>query len=58
VFSNEPTIGHEIELQMKNVFYSPHIAGSNIETYRIALENCLANIKRALNDKEILWQVS
>lgn len=58
VFSNEPTEGHEIELQMKNIFYSPHIAGSNIETYRIALENCLANIKRALNGKEILWQVS
>ncbi len=58
VFSHEPTTGNEIELEMKNTFYSPHIAGSNIETYKIALENCLDNIKRALNDDEILWQVS
>jgi D-3-phosphoglycerate dehydrogenase len=58
VFLSEPTTGHEQEFIFNNTTYTPHIAGSNVETYEIALENCIANIKRAFEKKEIKWEVS
>jgi len=58
VFLKEPTSGHEEEFAFSNTTFTPHIAGSNVETYEIALENCIANIKRAFENKEILWEVS
>ena len=58
VFYDEPTTGQEIELSMINTTFTPHIAGSNLETYEIALENCLTNIRRALNGQEIFWEVT
>jgi D-3-phosphoglycerate dehydrogenase len=57
VFTHEPTLGKEIELSMNNVTFSPHIAGSNLETYQIALDNCIKNIINALNDNQVLWEV-
>lgn len=57
VFTHEPTLGAEIELSMSNVTFSPHIAGSNLETYQIALDNCMQNIIRALGNKQILWEI-
>jgi phosphoglycerate dehydrogenase-like enzyme len=42
---------------MNNVTFSPHIAGSNLETYQIALDNCIKNIMNALNDNQVLWEV-
>jgi len=57
VFTSEPTLGKEIELSMNNVTFSPHIAGSNLETYQVALDNCLENIIRALNNEPILWKI-
>jgi lactate dehydrogenase-like 2-hydroxyacid dehydrogenase len=58
VFLKEPTTGNEEELAFRNTTFTPHIAGSNVETYEIALGNCIANIKRAFENKKILWEVS
>jgi phosphoglycerate dehydrogenase-like enzyme len=58
VFLREPTTGYEPEFTFSSTTFTPHIAGSNIETYEIALENCIANIKRAFENKEIKWEIS
>ncbi len=57
VFRREPTNGSEPILNERNVVLTPHIAGSNIETYLIALQNCLDNIERVEMGKQPLWRV-
>jgi len=57
VFLNEPTTGHEQEFIFNNTTFTPHIAGSNIETYEIALENCITNIRNAFENRAIQWEV-
>ena len=44
VFKVEPTLGSEEILTLENVVVTPHIAGSNIETYELALENSVSNL--------------
>jgi lactate dehydrogenase-like 2-hydroxyacid dehydrogenase len=58
VFDFEPTIGTEPILKTYHGAFTPHIAGSNPETYKIALENCIANIKRVQSGQEPLWRVN
>lgn len=58
VFLKEPTTGHESYLSLSNVTFTPHIAGSNVESYEISLANCITNIKKAFENKEISWEVS
>jgi phosphoglycerate dehydrogenase-like enzyme len=44
VFEVEPTLGSEEILTLENVVVTPHIAGSNLETYELALENSVSNL--------------
>ncbi len=44
VFSTEPTSGTEKIFSTQNIVVTPHIAGSNIETYDLALENSVLNL--------------
>ena len=58
VFTNEPTSQNEPEFAcLNNVTLTPHIAGSNLETYELVMKNCIENINLALNGKEIKWRV-
>lgn len=57
VFAQEPTSGREIILKEKNVVFTPHIAGSNLETYRLAINNCLDNIERVEKGELPMWRV-
>lgn len=57
VFEKEPTTGHEELMQEKNVVLTPHIAGSNLETYKLAISNCLDNIERVNRGEAPMWRV-
>jgi phosphoglycerate dehydrogenase-like enzyme len=58
VFDVEPTTGQEEYLSLPNVVASPHIAGSTIDTYHMAMRNCVENIDRALAGERPLWVVN
>jgi phosphoglycerate dehydrogenase-like enzyme len=58
VFEVEPTTGREAYLSLPNVVATPHTAGSTIDTYRMAMTNCVDNIKRALAGQRPLWVVN
>ena len=58
VFEVEPTTGREPYLSLPNVVATPHIAGSTVDTYRMAMTNCVDNIKRALAGQRPLWVVN
>jgi phosphoglycerate dehydrogenase-like enzyme len=57
VFVNEPTQISDLELTMKNTTFTPHIAGSNLDAYQLALDNCMENMQRALSGDQIQWLV-
>jgi phosphoglycerate dehydrogenase-like enzyme len=58
VFDPEPTTGREEYLSLPNVVASPHIAGSTIDTYHMALSNCVQNIDRVLAGQAPSWVVN
>jgi phosphoglycerate dehydrogenase-like enzyme len=58
VFETEPTTGREEYLLLPNVVATPHTAGSTIDTYHMALQNCVDNIDRALYGQPPLWVVN
>lgn len=57
VFQIEPTLGSETILKSPNTVFTPHIAGSNMETYQLAISNCLENIERVQNGQKPKWRV-
>ena len=58
VFDVEPTSGSEPYLQLPGVVATPHTAGSTIDTYHMAMRNCMENIERALTGEPPRWVVN
>lgn len=58
VFDAEPTTGLEPYLRLTNVVATPHTAGSTIDTYHMAMRNCMENITRALTGQPPRWVVN
>jgi phosphoglycerate dehydrogenase-like enzyme len=58
VFEAEPTTGRETYLRLPNVVATPHTAGSTIDTYHMAMQNCMDNIERALAGEPPRWVVN
>jgi len=53
VHYTEPNHPNSQIYSYENTLFSPHIAGSTIETYRSAIDFCIENILRALRKEEI-----
>lgn len=58
VFDVEPTTGCEPYLQLPSVVATPHTAGSTIDTYHMAMRNCMENIERVLAGEPPQWVVN
>jgi phosphoglycerate dehydrogenase-like enzyme len=58
VFETEPTSGYEAYLSLPNVVATPHTAGSTLDTYHMAMRNCIKNLDRALSGEKPLWIVN
>ena len=54
---DEPTKKNDSLLCLENVLATPHTAGSTYDTYLRVIDQCLRNIKNALNGKEIKYIV-
>jgi phosphoglycerate dehydrogenase-like enzyme len=50
---DEPTDPEDSLFSFPNVLFSPHVAGSTVDSYRDTLHACLSNIKRAVSGGEI-----
>ena len=49
----EPTSPRDELFSYGNVFYSPHVAGSTIDSYQDTVTACIENIRVALNDGNV-----
>jgi phosphoglycerate dehydrogenase-like enzyme len=58
VYEKEPTTGYESYLSLPNVVATPHTAGSTLDTYHMAMKNCMNNLARALSGEPPLWVVN
>lgn len=58
VYESEPTSGYEAYLSFPNVVATPHTAGSTLDTYHMAMKNCIQNLDRALAGEAPLWIVN
>lgn len=58
VFETEPTTGAEPYLKLANVVATPHTAGSTVDTYHMAMRNCMENISRVLAGQTPQWVVN
>lgn len=58
VFEMEPTSGYEAYLSFPNVVATPHTAGSTLDTYHMAMKNCMENLARALAGETPMWVVN
>ena len=58
VFDTEPTTGTEPYLKLPNVVATPHTAGSTIDTYHMAMRNCMENLTKALAGQPPQWVVN
>jgi len=58
VFETEPTSGYEEYLSFPNVVATPHTAGSTLDTYHMAMSNCMSNIARVFAGEAPLWIVN
>ena len=58
VHVTEPTTGFEDHLGYPNVVASPHTAGATLDTYHMALKNCIDNIRLALAGETPNWIVN
>lgn len=58
VFEAEPTSGYEEYLSFPNVVATPHTAGSTLDTYHMAMNNCMRNITRVFAGEAPLWTVN
>jgi D-3-phosphoglycerate dehydrogenase len=50
---DEPTDPEDALFSFPNVLFSPHVAGSTVDSYRETLHACLSNIKRSKSGAEI-----
>jgi phosphoglycerate dehydrogenase-like enzyme len=53
VHYKEPNLSDSPLYAFRNTLFSPHVAGSTIETYLIAINFCVQNIRRALDGLKI-----
>ena len=51
VYEIEPTIAGDKLLELPTVVATPHMAGSTVDVYHDALDKCLSNIKKVLNNE-------
>jgi phosphoglycerate dehydrogenase-like enzyme len=58
VFDTEPTTGGEPYLALPNVVATPHTAGSTLDTYHMAMRNCMENISNALAGQPPQWVIN
>lgn len=58
VFEVEPTSGREDYLSLPNVVATPHTAGSTLDTYHMAVQNCVSNIERVFKGEPPLWVIA
>jgi len=55
---DEPTDPEDPLFAFPNVLFSPHIAGSTVDSYRDTLEACVRNIQRAVSDSVPLGTIT
>lgn len=48
----EPTRQDDPLFSYRNVLFSPHVAGSTVDSYCETIDACISNIKRALDDEK------
>lgn len=48
---DEPTNASDKIMRRKNVFFSPHVAGSTVDSYTDMIQACIGNIQRCLLDE-------
>ena len=54
---DEPTRSSDPLLAQKNVLFSPHVAGSTVDSYYDTIEACIANIRRTFSGEHPLGQI-
>lgn len=54
---DEPTRKSDPLLAHKNVLFSPHVAGSTVDSYYETIEACIANIYRTISGEHPLGQI-
>lgn len=47
---DEPTIADDGLMARKNIFFTPHVAGSTVDSYTSVLEYCVENIRAVLSE--------
>ena len=55
---DEPTDSDDPLFRFPNVLFSPHIAGSTMDSYRDTIEACIQNIQRAVSDRVPLGTIT
>jgi len=55
---DEPTDSDDPLFAFPNVLFSPHIAGSTMDSYRDTIEACIQNIQRAVSDRVPLGTIT
>lgn len=54
---DEPTRKSDPLLAHKNVLFSPHVAGSTVDSYNDTIDACIANIQRTISGEQPLGQI-
>ena len=55
---DEPTVAFDSLFGHQNVFFSPHVAGSTVDSYVETITACVRNIQSALNRHPVLGEIT